>query len=110
MSNLVAPSWLDTNAPGAVWVVVPGLQRHDVDSLCALGAGLDLELDFLVLRKRLEAVVHSDLTVMNGEFLASLIRDDETETLCVVEPLHRAGGHVLSKKSQLAAVAAGLTA
>lgn len=28
-----------------------GLQRHDVDSLLALGPGLDLELDLLVLVK-----------------------------------------------------------
>jgi hypothetical protein len=69
------------------------LERLDSRSLLALRALLDFEAHLLVFLKRLEAL-RLDLGEMSEQILTTIIRRDETETLCIVEPLNSTCCHL----------------
>ena len=51
----------------------------------------DVELDLLAFGQRLEAAT-IDGGVVNETILLSVLRGNESKTLCIVEPLHSSGG------------------
>jgi len=51
----------------------------------------DVELDLLAFGQRLEAAT-VDGGVVNETILLSVLRGNESKTLCIVEPLHSSGG------------------
>jgi len=63
------------------------LRGLDIGRLIALGAGRLVVRHFLVFLERLEAV-SLDRGEVREQILAAVIRGDEAETLCVVEPLN----------------------
>jgi len=70
------------------------LERLDVCGLLALWSQLDLEADLLPVAKRLEAF-RLHFGKMGKQVFTTIVRRDETEALCIVEPLHFARLHYL---------------
>jgi hypothetical protein len=70
------------------------LERLDICGLLALWSQLDFEADLLPVAKRLEAF-RLHLGKMGKQVFATIVRRDETEALCIVEPLHFARLHYL---------------
>jgi hypothetical protein len=71
------------------------LERADIGSLLAFRAGRHIELDFLVFGQRLEAVA-LNRREMGEQIFTTTVGLDESETLCVVEPLYCTRCHVMS--------------
>src|ERR1044072_656990 len=71
-----------------------------VRGLQALGAAGDVQPQGAALRERLEPLALNRREV-NEDVFAPLLRD-EPETLCFVEPLHRATSHSLLLKNRIA--------
>ncbi len=69
------------------------LERANQLSLWALGAFADLELNWLVLFERTEAV-GLNLGVVDEKISGSVVRGDETKALFAVEPLHSSLCHI----------------
>jgi hypothetical protein len=74
-----------------------GLDRLDVGSLLAFGAGGHFKADALVFLQGLESA-GSDLGEVCEEIFAAAIRSNESETLGVVEPLYSTLLHLHSLK------------
>ena len=75
----------------------PGLLRLDICSLFALRAGGNVKAHPLVFRERLETC-RIDGREMREQVFRAIVRGDETETFCVIEPLHNTCCHAdLSK-------------
>ena len=69
------------------------LTRLDVGSLLTLWALNNFESHFLTFFERLETA-HVDRREMGEKIFATIIRSNETKTLCVVEPLYCTVCHV----------------
>src|SRR4051812_43208142 len=82
------------------------LALSDVEGLRTLVAAADLEVHLRAFLQRAEAVA-VDVTVVDEEILAPVLRCDEAEALVVVEPLDGSGCHVITSTAQSAANAAG---
>ena len=64
-----------------------GLHRLDVRGLLALGALFHVKADFLAFLQRLEAL-GLDIGEVREEVVAAVVRRDESEALCIIEPLY----------------------
>lgn len=69
------------------------IERLDVGGLIPLGAGGDVEGDFLVFAKALVSLA-LNRREMREEVLAAAIGRDKAEALAVVEPLNGTCAHV----------------
>jgi hypothetical protein len=88
----VQPSHLAPSRP-------TGLQRLDFRRLFALGALLHLEAHTLVFLQGLETT-SQDLGKVRKQIISTIVRRNESETLRVIEPLHKTCCHfsTISKK------------
>jgi|SRR5690349_4432307 hypothetical protein len=68
------------------------LNRRDVCSLHAFGAALRFEADLLAFSEALEAVA-ANFGEVREQVVTAVIRGDEAEALCIVEPLDGTGIH-----------------
>lgn len=69
------------------------LHRLDGRRLLALGAHLDLETHLLTFLQGLEAL-GLNFREVREQIVAAIVRSDEAETLCVIEPLNGTSCHI----------------